>query len=138
MNDQHGGRGIRLACLVPVQNQFISTGLQFVIHLDIHGVLALIDHNVCAGNHRVGCFGVSGAALDIAYRAKISGIVRNRMVAANLTVREREVAKLSAFGFTVKEISARLYISESTVKQTMFNVIQKTGINDRSEFASIL
>ena len=70
--------------------------------------------------------------------SKISGIVRNRTVAANLTVREREVAKLSAFGFTVKEISARLYISESTVKQTMFNVIQKTGINDRSEFASIL
>ena len=70
--------------------------------------------------------------------SKISGIVRNRTVAANLTVREREVAKLSAFGFTVKEIAARLYISESTVKQTIFNVIQKTGINDRSEFASIL
>ena len=70
--------------------------------------------------------------------SKISGIVRNRTVAANLTVREREVAKFSAFGFTVKEIAARLYISESTVKQTIFNVIQKTGINDRSEFASIL
>ena len=70
--------------------------------------------------------------------SKISGMVRNRAVAANLTVREREVAKLSAFGFTVKEISARLYISESTVKQTIFNVIQKTGVNDRSEFASIL
>lgn len=70
--------------------------------------------------------------------SKISGIVRNRTVAANLTLREREVAKLSAFGFTVREIAARLYISESTVKQTIFNVIQKTGINDRSEFASIL
>lgn len=70
--------------------------------------------------------------------SRISGIVRNRTVVANLTVREREVAKLSAFGFTVKEIAARLYISESTVKQTIFNVIQKTGINDRSEFASIL
>ena len=70
--------------------------------------------------------------------SKISGIVRNRTVASNLTVREREVAKLSAFGFTVKEIAAKLYISESTVKQTIFNVIQKTGINDRSEFAGIL
>ncbi len=70
--------------------------------------------------------------------AQISGAVRNRFVVSNLTVREREVAKLSAFGFTVREIAARLYISESTVKQTIFNVIQKTGINDRSEFASIL
>lgn len=70
--------------------------------------------------------------------SKISGIVRNRIVASNLTVREREVAKLSAFGFTVKEIAAKLNISESTVKQTIFNVIQKTKINDRSEFASIL
>ena len=70
--------------------------------------------------------------------AKISGIVRNRNIAANLTVREREIAKLSAFGFTIKEISARLHIAESTVKQTIFNVVQKTGINDRSEFPTIL
>lgn len=70
--------------------------------------------------------------------SKISGFVRNRTVASNLTVREREVAKLSAFGFTVKEIASKLYISESTVKQTIFNVIQKTKINDRSEFASVL
>ena len=70
--------------------------------------------------------------------AKISGIVRNRTVAANLTVREREIAKLSAFGFTIKEIAARLHIAESTVKQTIFNVVQKTGISDRSEIPSIL
>ena len=70
--------------------------------------------------------------------AKISGTVRNRTVASNLTMREREVAKLSAFGLTVKEIAQRLRVSDSTVKQTMFNVIQKTGIKDRSEFAAIL
>ena len=70
--------------------------------------------------------------------AKISGAVRNRTVASNLTMREREVAKLSAFGLTVKEIAQRMGVSDSTVKQTMFNVIQKTGIKDRSEFAAIL
>lgn len=70
--------------------------------------------------------------------AKLSGAVRNRYVASNLTGREREVAKLAAFGFTTKEISGMLYISESTVKQTVLRVVQKTGVNDRSEFPNIL
>lgn len=70
--------------------------------------------------------------------ARLSGSVRNRSVAANLTTREREVAKLAAFGFTTREISGMLYISESTVKQTVLRVVQKTGVNDRSEFPNIL
>ena len=75
------------------------------------------------------------------YRAgwsKLSGIVRNRTVASNLTVREREVAKLVSFGFTTKEIAAKLHIAESTVKQTVLKVVQKTGVRDRSEFPTIL
>ena len=70
--------------------------------------------------------------------ARLSGAVRNRYVASNLTVREREVAKLAAFGFTTKEISNMLFISESTVKQTVLKVVQKTGVKDRGEFAKIL
>ena len=70
--------------------------------------------------------------------SRLSGAVRNRYVASNLTSREREVAKLAAFGFTSKEISSMLYISESTVKQTVLRVVQKTGVKDRSEFSSIL
>ena len=70
--------------------------------------------------------------------ARLSGAVRNRYIASNLTSREREVAKLAAFGFTTKEISSMLYISESTVKQTVLRVVQKTGVKDRSEFSSIL
>ena len=70
--------------------------------------------------------------------SRLSGIVRNRMVAYNLTAREREVAKLASFGFTTKEISKTLYISESTVKQTVLKVVQKTGCKDRSEFSNIL
>ena len=70
--------------------------------------------------------------------AKISGTVRGRMVESNLTPREREVAKLAAFGFTSREIASMLYISESTVKQTVLSAVQKTGIKDRSEFAQIL
>ena len=70
--------------------------------------------------------------------SRLGGAVRNRYIAADLTAREREVAKLAAFGFTTKEIAAMLYISESTVKQTVLRVVQKTGVRDRSEFASIL
>ena len=70
--------------------------------------------------------------------AKLSGAVRNRYVASNLTAREREIAKLAAFGFTTKEIASMLYISESTVKQTVLRVVQKTGVKDRQEFSTIL
>ena len=70
--------------------------------------------------------------------SRLSGIVRNRTVAYNLTTREREVAKLAAFGFTTKEIAQTLYISDSTVKQTVLKVVQKTGVKDRTDFASIL
>lgn len=70
--------------------------------------------------------------------SKLSGVVRNRNIAVNLTAREREVAKLATFGFTSKEIASMLYISESTVKQTVLRVVQKTGVKDRSEFPSVL
>lgn len=70
--------------------------------------------------------------------ATLSGIVRNRYVASNLTIREREIAKLIVFGLSTKEIAQKLYISESTVKQAVLTVKQKTGINKRSEFAYIL
>lgn len=70
--------------------------------------------------------------------AKISGLARNKSLASNLTVREREVAKLVAFGFINKEIAAMLEISESTVKQTISRIILKTDISDKSEISDIL
>ena len=70
--------------------------------------------------------------------AKLSGAVRNKFIATNLTPREHEIAKLTAFGFSVKEIANILYVSESTVKQTIARVISKTGVYDKSDFASIL
>ena len=70
--------------------------------------------------------------------SRLSGAVRNRSIAVNLTTREREIAKLVAFGHTSREISSMLYVSESTVKQTVLRVVQKTGVKDRSEFSKIL
>ena len=70
--------------------------------------------------------------------SKLSGAIRNRTIATNLTTREREVAKLVAFGFTTKDIAKYIHLSESTVKQTVLRVVQKTGVRDRSEFHAIL
>lgn len=70
--------------------------------------------------------------------AKLSNKLKNKYIATNLTKREHEVAKLTVFGYTIKEIAAMLYISESTVKQTISRVINKTGINDKSEFTYII
>lgn len=70
--------------------------------------------------------------------AKLSGTMRNKYIATNLTPREHEVAKLTVFGFTVKEIANILHVSESTVKQTIVRTINKTGVLDKSEFAYII
>lgn len=70
--------------------------------------------------------------------ARLSGQVKKKYVATNLTPKEHEVAKLTAFGFTVPEIAKFLHVSESTVKQAIVRVINKTGIQDKSEFSYIL
>ena len=50
-----------------------------------------------------------------------------------LSPREREVAMLIQEGLTNKQIAARLYISISTVKMTISNIFDKTGIKSRTQ-----
>ena len=70
--------------------------------------------------------------------SKLSGAVRNRNIATTLTVREREVAKLAAFGMSNAEIAQKLHISVASVKQSIRIVIFKGGIQTREEIAAIL
>ena len=49
----------------------------------------------------------------------------------SLTDREQEVLKLIAYGFTNKEISSRLVISESTVQNHVHHIYEKLGISNR-------
>lgn len=51
--------------------------------------------------------------------------------AAELTVREREVAILMAEGLTNAEISGRLYMSLATVKANLTRVFAKLGVDNR-------
>ena len=78
------------------------------------------------------------AAVYLKNWSRISGTVRNRIISTDLTPREREIAKLAAFGYSNKDIAAMKFISESTAKQTVLRIVQKTGVNDRSEIAKIL
>ena len=68
----------------------------------------------------------------------LSGKIRNRYIATNLTEREREVAKLTAFGFKAQEIATMLHLSDSTIKQTITRVLNKTGLTEKSELYCIL
>ena len=69
--------------------------------------------------------------------AKLSGSVRGRTIITTLSPKEREVAKLAAFGMQYAEIAERANMSLSGVKQTIKIVSEKTGM-DRKDFAAIL
>lgn len=70
--------------------------------------------------------------------SRLSGTVRNKYIATNLTQREHEIAKLTVFGFSIKEIAAMLYVSESTVKQAIARTIDKTGVLGKNEFVYVI
>ncbi|KUL67925.1 MULTISPECIES: response regulator transcription factor [Streptomyces] len=50
-----------------------------------------------------------------------------------LTAREREVLNASSDGATVADVSARLHLSESTVRNYLSSAIGKTGTRNRTE-----
>jgi DNA-binding CsgD family transcriptional regulator/ArsR family metal-binding transcriptional regulator len=57
----------------------------------------------------------------------------NRTLPDPLTRREIQVLQMLAGGFTNKEISSRLYISEHTVKSHVVHIFNKIGVNDRTQ-----
>ena len=63
---------------------------------------------------------------------------RGKGITNELTTREREVAKLAAFGLSNQEIADRLNISLNTVKQALRNAMDKTGALRRTELATYL
>lgn len=68
----------------------------------------------------------------------LSGKIRNKLIAVNLTRREHECAKLVAFGFKPSKIAKMLHISESSVVQAIQRVYSKTGIVDKKDIPQIL
>ena len=67
----------------------------------------------------------------------LSGTIRGKRIITTLSVKEREVAKLAAFGMTNPEIAEKLHMSLPTVKQAIRIIMEKSGMS-RSQFAAIL
>jgi len=58
--------------------------------------------------------------------------------AYGLSVREREVAMLVLHGYSTKQISAQLHISENTVQDHMKAIFDKTGVRSRRDLVAQL
>lgn len=69
--------------------------------------------------------------------SRLSGAVRGKTIITTLTPKQREVAKLAAFGMTNKEIAAKLDMSLAGVKQALQAITDKTGVG-RTEYAAFL
>ena len=69
--------------------------------------------------------------------SKLSGTIRGKKILTTLSDKEREVAKLAAFGLSNQEIADNLHLSLSVVKQTVRIVSEKSDMI-RSDFATIL
>ena len=69
--------------------------------------------------------------------SKLSGAVRGKNILTTLTAKEREVAKLAAFGLGNQEIADKLGMSVPIVKQAIRIVSEKSGLS-RADFAAIL
>ena len=67
----------------------------------------------------------------------LSGSVRGKTLVTTLSVKEREVAKLAAFGMSNAQIAEKLHMSVSVVKQSIRVASEKTGMS-RREFAKVL
>ena len=69
--------------------------------------------------------------------SKLSGMVRGKKILTTLSVKEREVATLAAFGLSNQEIADKLGMSIPVVKQAVRIVSEKSGL-PRAHFAAIL
>jgi DNA-binding CsgD family transcriptional regulator len=78
-----------------------------------------------------------GAALALALGEPADGAVKppHSVGPGPLTRREVEVAQLVAVGLTNKQIGTRLFISERTVENHVRNILNKTGLDSRTQFA---
>ena len=128
---------------------------QAIRHIDRAIELALPDklYGVLAENYRVMDALLeqrmmlidpeAAKAVKALYRAynegwsRLSGSVRGKTLATTLSTREREVAKLAAFGMSNAQIAEKLHMSVSVVKQSIRVTSEKTGMS-RREFAKVL
>lgn len=69
---------------------------------------------------------------------KLHNAVLAKTVSADLSVREREVARLAVFGLTDAQIAQRLGVSKATVKSLISTAKNKTGALKRSQLVDFV
>lgn len=72
---------------------------------------------------------------DAATRRLASALSATDQAPDVLTARETEVLRLIAAGATNREIAARLYLSEGTVKNHISRILGRLGLRDRTQAA---
>jgi LuxR family maltose regulon positive regulatory protein len=72
------------------------------------------------------------------WKTAIRLISESQALPYGLTEKEMEVASLAAKGFSNKEIAAKLFVTEATVKFHLRSVFSKLNIDRRSKLAGIL
>jgi DNA-binding NarL/FixJ family response regulator len=68
--------------------------------------------------------------------ASVPSSIETTMV-SELSEREQEVLKLLAQGLTNAEISERLYLTKGTVRNYVSAILEKLGVEDRTQAALI-
>ena len=59
-------------------------------------------------------------------------------VASRLTAREREIARLIAAGFRVRQVGERLYLSQNTVRNHLKSIFGKLGVSSQPELIALI
>jgi DNA-binding CsgD family transcriptional regulator len=59
-------------------------------------------------------------------------------IASLLTTREREIARLIAAGFRVRQVGERLYLSQNTVRNHLKSVFAKLGVSSQPELITLI
>ena len=131
-NDTEAIRHIDRALSLALPDKFYGVLAEYCRALDtlMERRLSLIDENAWKGVKKL--YKVYNEGWS-----KLSGTVRGKTILTTLSDKEREVAKLAAFGMGNKEIAENLHLSLSVVKQAVRIVSEKSGL-PRSEFAAIL
>ncbi len=69
---------------------------------------------------------------------KLHNIIMEKQVQVTLTVREREVARLAAFGMSDVQIAKQLSLSEHTISSLINSAKNKAGVSGRDELVPFL
>ena len=144
---------LRMSCAVAYHNfgerekavKHIDRAVALALPDKLYGILTeyirhfngLLEERILLADE--GAVGIIGELYE-KYRlgwAKLSGQVRNKQIATNLTPREHEVAKLKTFGFKPRQIAEMLYLSESMVRYLITQIANKASCSE-DDFSAIL